>query len=77
MEGKSEQAMRCYKRALALDPSVASAGSEGAPPSWVNNVLGLAADEAGGAPAKAASGRRPSEGGASAGAGHPLQHVAA
>lgn len=79
VEGKAEQAMRCYKRALALDPAVASAGSDGAPPSWVNNVLGLglAAEGAGGTPAKPASGRSPGESGASAGGGQPLQHVAA
>ena len=35
--------MRCYKRALALDPSVAIAGSDLPPPSWLNNVLDAAA----------------------------------
>jgi hypothetical protein len=35
--------MRCYKRALALDPSVAVAGSDLPPPSWLNNVLDAAA----------------------------------
>ena len=43
VEHKPEQAMRCYKRALALDPSVAVAGSDLPPPSWLNNVLDAAA----------------------------------
>ena len=49
MEHKPEQALRCYKRALALDPSVATAGSGGGatalatgPPSWLNNLLDAA-----------------------------------
>lgn len=54
MEGKAEQAMRCYKRALALDPSVATAGSEPRP-SWLNNLL-AALPEAGDAAAAAAEG---------------------
>ena len=59
VEGKPEQAMRCYKRALALDPSVATAGSDPRP-SWLNNLLGAlpeaaaaaAAAEGAGQPAK-------------------------
>lgn len=48
--------MRCYKRALALDPSIATAGSEPSPagchvieprPSWLNNLLGALADAEG------------------------------
>ena len=53
VEHKPEQAMRCYKRALALDPTVAVAGSPRAaaqPPKvvadWVNNVADEAAEEA-------------------------------
>lgn len=42
VEGKGEQSMRCYKRALALDPSVAVAGAGGARPAWVDSVLGEA-----------------------------------
>jgi hypothetical protein len=35
--------MRCYKRALALDPSLAVPGAAGqGSPSWVNNLVGLA-----------------------------------
>lgn len=62
VEGKPEQAMRCYKRALALDPSVSVAGSEegggraGPRPSWVNNVLGALAEEAGAAAGPAGKG---------------------
>lgn len=46
--------MRCYKRALALDPSVATAGSDPRP-SWLNNLLGAVPEAA--AAAAAAEGQ--------------------
>ncbi|EFN59234.1 hypothetical protein CHLNCDRAFT_138218 [Chlorella variabilis] len=70
VEGKAEQAMRCYKRALALDPSVAVAGSGQTPPSWVNNVLGLAGEEAGHAAATKPAASLHGEDSASRGAGY-------
>lgn len=48
VEGKAEQAMRCYKRALALDPSVATAGSEPRP-SWLSSLLAAVPEAGGGA----------------------------
>lgn len=56
VEHKAEQAMRCYKRALALDPTIATAGSEPRPsgchiveprPSWLDHLLGALADAEG------------------------------
>lgn len=61
VEGKPEQAMRCYKRALALDPSVATAGSDPRP-SWLNNLLGAlpeAAAAAAAAPGAGQAGKAP------------------
>ncbi len=85
MENKPEQAMRCYKKALALDPSAAVAGSSGSSgipagprPSWVNNVLDDAATAGeppateageGGKPAARGSGVLHGEDSASAAAG--------
>lgn len=48
--------MRCYKRALALDPSIATAGSEPRPsgchiiearPSWLGHLLAALAEAEG------------------------------
>ncbi len=48
--------MRCYKRALALDPSVATAGSDPRP-SWLNNLLGALPEAAAAAAAAEGTGQ--------------------
>lgn len=70
VEHKPEQAMRCYKRALALDPSVAVAGQQaggggGTAPSasWVNNVVGADDVESSASAAGSASDEEQNDGG--------------